>query len=557
MNSDLQRPQRLHALTLFYRLLVSLPGYVLILYGGFGQEQQGGWATILFLIVYAIFTVPWAVVYYLRFRYRIDADHVTIVQGILTRQDRSLPTERIQNVEIQQNLVQRLLGLASVRLETAGSHAVDGQLDFVDTARAREIRSVIRAYQRGERAGSGAGRRSSAEPGAVADVSGSSPGERGLEGADEDPAGAPEPTIERGDYERSADAGTASAFDRERTAGTREPAARPGPEEYEEVLYEMGLRDVLLRGLFRFSLVYILLFFSALEYLNVDLEQWLTQRGLEPVWETIGQSPVLAATVSFAVAVLLSWLTGVALTLNRYFDFRLTLEGDKLHEHRGLFTTVRGTIPTEKLQAYLLRSNVLMRAFGWYTLEIQAMGLQSEFQGRQVAAPLISLTDAEQLLRRLHPVGLEGDYRHVSPLTIRRKLVRYTVGLAVVSGVGWWFWSPAAGWAFAVWPLLAALALLQYRHHRYRFDEETGTFVIRSGVMRHRIWMVPASSLQVLTETESIFQRRLDLASIQLDTAGGAETNYPEVVDLREEKARRLLENLYGRFREAIAGTNG
>ncbi len=497
MSEELDKPQHLHPLTLLYRLAVSLPGFFLLLYPVFEGGGNQAWVNILMAVVYGIFALPWAILYYYRFRFRITPDHVTIEKGILQRQDRSIPIERVQNIEIQQNVFQRLLGITSVRIETAGSDATEGRLEYVSVDRAHRLRSVIRSYQRQK------------------DVA-------------------------------VAEEGLAEAHPPERPNGqgkTGEPSPISG-----DTLYTLSFPRVILRGCFRFSFFYIFVMFSAFEYLNVDPEEWLTQERMEPFVELVNHSPYWIGAVTFLAAVFLGWLTGALITINRYYDFSLDLENNKLHKQRGLFTRAQGTIPLKKVQAFVLRSNILMRSFGWYSLEVQAMGLDSEVEGRQVAAPLIRLDAAEELLSHLRPTILPNAFQSVSPITIRRHFIRYTVGLLVLVLPAAVYWRPTVWWALMLIPFLLGFAWLQYRYHGFSYQESTETFVVRRGVIRQRIWIVPIESVQVLYETRSPFQRRLELGSLHVDTAGGPSTNYPQIIDLPAPDSARWLGRLNERF---------
>lgn len=78
-----------------------------------------------------------------RFTYRIDADALTIEQGVLRRSHRSIPRERIQDVSIEQDLLRRLFGMVKVRIETGGGDANEASLDSVSRAEAVRLRALL------------------------------------------------------------------------------------------------------------------------------------------------------------------------------------------------------------------------------------------------------------------------------------------------------------------------------------------------------------------------------------------------------------------------------
>lgn len=93
-------------------------------------------------------SLPAIILRWYYFRFQITPVAVNIYSGIFARQQRSIPVGKIQNVEVRQNFMQRLLGLAQVLIETAsGGKETEGMLQFVGAADAERIRSVIYRYQ--------------------------------------------------------------------------------------------------------------------------------------------------------------------------------------------------------------------------------------------------------------------------------------------------------------------------------------------------------------------------------------------------------------------------
>lgn len=497
--------QRLHPMTLLQRLLVSIPALIVLLLPVLRAPDANAWMSLLSVVIYGFFVLPAIILRYHRFRYEITPREIIIQSGVLTRQHRSIPIERIQNIEIEQRLLPRLFGTARVIIETAGSSSTEGVLEYVGLAEARRIREVVRSFQRAQ----------AAAP--AADV-------------------APAPAA------RDAAAAAPETADEE---------AAPA------VLFTMPLSRVLLSGVFRFSLLYIVLIFSGMEYTGLDPEEaidWVTRRRFPWLISLIETSPWLVILSTLGVVALFAWITGIAVNLNRYYGFRLSLEEGKLHRRHGLLTVSEGTIPLRKVQALVLRTNPLMRAFGWHALELQTMGLDTDRRGHQMAAPFAQLDDILALAPAIRPFTLPERFTPVSRLTIRRTFVRYTLLLLAVALPLGYYWRPAL-WALAALPLLLYLAVLQYRQHGYALGD--GLLFIRRGVLRHYVWIIPAERFQTFSRTASPFQRRLGLASLYVDTAGAGALRLPVIVDLPAEAADALLEEIYGLFtrRMAAAGT--
>jgi len=323
-------------------------------------------------------------------------------------------------------------------------------------------------------------------------------------------------------------------------------------------LFQMPLERVLLSGMFRFSLVYIAVVFSVFQFVEPDtlLNYVMASRSqVQSVFDTIYDSPALAVGVTIIFASFFGWLTGILINLTRYYNFHLWLEGDKLRKRHGLFTVREGTIPLEKVQALILRTNPLMEAFGWYALEAQTVGIDVDEQGHRVVVPFAQIKDVLDIGRRIRAFSLPDTFTSVSPLTIRRSFARYTVGLSVLVAPAVYFypetwWHPldvaAPYWAFALTPLLLVWAYLQYLRHGYDIGEEA--LYIRRGVIGRYIWVLPTEKQHVYYTTASVFQRRLGLKSFFVDTAGAGGFAYPDVVDVPADVADNALDHLYGRF---------
>jgi putative membrane protein len=320
----------------------------------------------------------------------------------------------------------------------------------------------------------------------------------------------------------------------------------------------MPLPRVLLSGAFRFSLLYIAVMFSVLELVDPEtiIQRVLRSQGrIDQITNTMAANPVLTVVGTVLVAGFFGWISGILVHLTRYYGFQLWLDGDKLRKRHGLFTVTEGTIPLKKVQALILRTNPLMRLFGWYELEVQTVGMNVDEQGHRVIAPFAKYADVLALAQRVRSFDLPDAFGSVSPITIRRRFFRYTVALSalLLPTAYFWpadWWQPGGAalpwWGFALVPLLLGWAVLQYRNHDYAVRDD-GLY-IRRGVLTHYLWVIPVEKFHVFHATATIFQRRLGLKTLFVDTAGAATFAYPEIIDLPGEEADAQLDRLYRRF---------
>lgn len=138
------RPRRLHPLIPLVTLIRQLPELLLPMIGvaavSDGETLLAPAAAVgaLLAAVLAYQAVVWW-----RFTYTLMPDEMYIESGIFTRNRRSIPWDRIQDVEIERGPLARLLGLAKVRLETGGSQSDEGLLDSIALADAMALREEV------------------------------------------------------------------------------------------------------------------------------------------------------------------------------------------------------------------------------------------------------------------------------------------------------------------------------------------------------------------------------------------------------------------------------
>src|SRR5215204_7077426 len=131
------------------------PLFLLTGFGGSLRGMAGGYAGIGYLavsgrlqtalfgaVLLLLFMAASLFLYWRRFEYRVGENEIRIDSGILNRTHRSIPFDRIQDVDMTQGPLARLLGLAKVKFETGGATQGgkdEGVLQAIPLARAEEI----------------------------------------------------------------------------------------------------------------------------------------------------------------------------------------------------------------------------------------------------------------------------------------------------------------------------------------------------------------------------------------------------------------------------------
>jgi uncharacterized membrane protein YdbT with pleckstrin-like domain len=114
---------------------------------------------VIFLILMA-WGFIWCFLSYKFYRYQLTDLSLKIERGVIYKRYVSIPYERVQNVDIYRSLLERILGLSSIYIQTAGSSfgahpaiSTEGRLPGLDVKIAEEIREELIKRTKGSKGG--------------------------------------------------------------------------------------------------------------------------------------------------------------------------------------------------------------------------------------------------------------------------------------------------------------------------------------------------------------------------------------------------------------------
>jgi putative membrane protein len=148
MNHGAGADRRLHPATIALRFVKEAPSTLLALPAGLAFASKTGLSGALVLaaaLAGMLLLAKWLA--WRRFRYGVGADEIVIESGVLHRNRRSIPFDRVQDVDIERTFLARLFGLAKVRIETGAGGKDEGLLDSVSLAEAHRLRETVRAWR--------------------------------------------------------------------------------------------------------------------------------------------------------------------------------------------------------------------------------------------------------------------------------------------------------------------------------------------------------------------------------------------------------------------------
>lgn len=91
----------------------------------------------------------WSKRYYATLRCNLTDRHLRISRGVVFRQDKTIPLEKIQDLSLRHGPVLRALGISALRVETAGQSSAQGQSDaeFIGIIDVQEFQELVLAQR--------------------------------------------------------------------------------------------------------------------------------------------------------------------------------------------------------------------------------------------------------------------------------------------------------------------------------------------------------------------------------------------------------------------------
>ena len=482
--AELSPPRRLDPRTILIKALPGLPSAIFALPVMLTAARGGGLALAFAFVVIALLLGVTFVFSWLRWRmftYQVLPDQLVISRGVLHRTRRSIPAERIQDVSLKQSPLARLVGLAEVRIETGGGEKDEGRLDSVSLAEAHRLRALLR----------GLGRDTSRDMAASA---------------------------------------------------AQDPAS---PAAAEPILFRLSFERLLYFGLFNFSLVWIAAIFGATQYFGQAFD--LGWDRLLEVWGVAERELASRLSLALVLGVFggtlgLGLMAGVIRTVLQSYDFKLTFAEGRFRYSRGLLTRTEVVVAQRQIQLGLIERGALSGRLGWCAFKVQTLGGSDHVSGRQELAPFARPSEVDPLialagLPAFDPSGL----RPVSPWHTLGALISFA-GIPAVILVGAAIVYPLAGLLLLTLPVPLAVAIRRRRNHRYALAETS--LQVSRGVLKQREWTVPYGNIKSITLRRSLLQRRMGVATVRIDTAGGSGLNGPHIHDIAYGEATDLVRKL-------------
>jgi len=330
----------------------------------------------------------------------------------------------------------------------------------------------------------------------------------------------------------------------ELTSGRR--ASPKIPEEpAPTVLRRLSVRDLFLAGLTSGQIgIAASVVFGAWQTVNELLPSNLVERVSESILPRAFSTALLFV---FAV-VLFAWALAVLGTVLAHAGFTLSrsADGKYLYIMRGLLERHEATIPLARIQAIKAVEGILRQPFGLAMLRVESAGYGTEEGVSTILFPLLPRKEVEELLRLAVPqFATSLDNLEPLPLRARRRYAfRAALPVLLISALAvfFFFWG-----LFAFLFVLPAALYGLFRYHVAGYGLDGDQLILRFRRLARTTVIVPRGRLQSRGYSVSPFQKRLGLATFEIEVASGSGGAAFRLADVGAEAAEGLIEELSDR----------
>ncbi|MGV3765167.1 MAG: PH domain-containing protein [Chitinophagaceae bacterium] len=409
-----------------------------------------------------VFVLVRAILEFLFYRFHIAEGELVIKSGILRKQTISLPLEKIQGVQLEQNIYHKALGITRMGFDSAGTEKTEVKIDAIGLEKAAALKAFIL--------------------------------ERATTEEDETASGNIAAPYEY-DEKKIIQLGFADLLKLSFSAN-----------HIEAFFILLG---------FLFSLLQ-----QARDVVDDQIEALATEASGYLVAGSVSLFVFL-----FLLTLIVSIVFSVLRTFFTYFNFFISSREKGFRIYGGLLQVREKLVPYRKIQYISWKANFVRRKIGIWMLQFHSVGSDAVKENQQVKTPVTQDSFLPALLEKYHQeldqntVNGNGISRFYA---IRRTLFTGLLPAIVLCGAFIYWWGIHAIWWLLLVPVVYAHTVVFTK--RFRFFLGAEAIQLHKGVWGTHNALLRWDKIQKVSLRESMYQRKKHLATLVLHTAGGVVT---------------------------------
>ncbi|KPQ00305.1 MAG: membrane protein YdbT [Bacteroidetes bacterium HLUCCA01] len=479
-------PRRQHPVAIITNTLgvlrnLIVPAILAVFLGTGNIETDSEWAYLLRLapiVAAVLITFFGGIARWYWFYYWLDDDELRVKQGLIVRKMQFIPRHRIQVIDISSGIIQRMFGLVSLNVQTAGGDTPGVIISALRMQEALAIRSMLR--------------RDSTQPQTDPRTPAQSPPDSPLESIT---------TNIRQEHHLSGDrlligAATSGGF-----------------------------------GVFLSVLATIYSQVSG----SVDEEQVLGWVSSIPLAD---QNLILTMIV---VLILVAWTMSVGSFILKYANFRIRRLDRELVISKGLLERRQVTIPYRRIQAVRIVEGVLRQPFGYATIMVDSAGFGEKSGTVTELIPMVRRDEIPGFLAEFVPgfnarcEATRPPERSITRFIIQATILPLIAGIVLAAVTKLWYLIPV------LMPVGVLLGYLRFRDTAAGVTDDQ-LFVGRYRNLARTTVMVPSYRIQSAQAIQNPFHRINKLGNVHISIASSNTGAQFIIPNLDVEDADELLQ---------------
>lgn len=509
--------KRNHILTLFedffQSLIKSIIPIIIVFAGRLGNKESGflsgGILVAIFMAILLINALTTILKWYKNVYY-IDDNFIVQRSGILVIKRREIPFNKVQTINISQNIMQRIFSLASVKIDTGNSSYNASEVSIkIKKSDAESIREIILgARNKNEQSEMSVEERAEVDSDSTTDDTTGSIKESSTESSTESTTESTTKSTTKSTIGGSTDSVTnikASSI----TNRKSETASKQ---------YKVTNKELLASGLTSNAVFAGLAFLGSIYALLNDYLASLLDDSLESLGRFIGDVDFshmpLSRIILFIgsiifVFIIFSFILSIVGTYIKYYGFTVKREVRNIVISYGLFERKNYVIPSAKIKALYIRQNFLRQLMGLYAINVESIGYGNEKGEEAILFPIAMVGRKMEIIAGLLPEYIfEEELMRVPKTALRRFIISsamFPLLVCIVLTVSFGF-----GWlSFILLPVFILNGFLEYRNSAIGVNDRL--LCMNNGAFTKSISLVAISDIQSATDRSNIMQRRRGL----------------------------------------------
>lgn len=414
---------------------------------------------VLGVSAFILFFLVLSILKYLNFKFHVNDSAFVLQSGIINKEEISINKNKIQNVYIKQNLLQQIINVVSLSVETAGDDKTEVEIKALHRPKALQLKELLLSVELPE------------------DVS------------------------------------------EEVTVIT---------DSEKPVFFKASMKLLFLEGIsenhFKSFVLILAFIFGIYQDLKDFFNQLDTSSQFSKWFDLDAESfmgILLFNVVIVFILIVVAFLFSLITTVIQNFDLTVTQKTDGFEISKGLFNKISLSLKTSRIQTTSIVTNRFKKALGLYQLRFtQAMVNKKQRQKFSIIG--LKIDNLNAFISEILPSVFQNSQKNRPDRYLMYRVYYIVIIPLIIINVLFYFATPIYFlFNIPIVLLIVLNAIYRYKKAYYSFD--TNYITVGSGNFISTVTtLLEAHKIQAITVSQNVFQKRRDLGSLNLYTAGKA-----------------------------------